>query len=321
MKSRFKILGGMLLVLLLSGITACGGQGGSSSAGTVSVTGKLNSASATSPGQNLAMAQALSSDVATSGITVIATNERGNTTTTTTNDVGSFTLDLEPGHTYVISFFLQQTYLGTLVFNISSSGEFTTTAFRLNPGDGAIGLGNIACAAGSCVGDLNPLCQLDRDDDGTVDCEDADDDNDGTEDMDEEDADHDGIEDDLEENEDAEDDDDDAAVASCKVTRMEPNAGEKGVDLSEKIKVRFSHKLDESTVTADSFYLSNAAGKVSTTLKIENEDDHGEIRLIPDSKLDPLTEYSVHVDDSIQCSNGLGLEVDIDINFTTENED
>lgn len=258
-------------------------------------------------------------NISLEGLSVVGTDETGATVTGTTDAQGAFSLDLPAGHTYVVSFFEGQTYLGTLAFSIDQSGSFDTTAFRLNAGVDALALGNISCSAGSCVGDVNPLCSLDRDDDGEVDCRDADDDNDGIEDKDENDRDHDGIEDDLEDHH--HDGEDDVASDDCEVIRSRPYQGEQGVDQNEEIRVRFSNALDTSTVTSESLYLTDASGLIAVAYSFENEEEHGEVRLDPSAGLAPLTEYTLHVTSSVQCSNGRSPAQNLEIVFSTDNDD
>lgn len=302
----------------------CGGGSSTSStpsSSVTTVTGKIASASgAVSSSANLSMMASLRENIAISGITVVGTDETGSTTTTTTNESGAFSLDLPVGHTYVVSFFEGQNLLGVLSFSIDQAGTYSTTAFRLNPGDGALALGNITCAVGSCVGDVNPLCSIDRDDDGSEDCEDADDDNDGVEDVDENDQDHDGIEDDLEEGEESEEDDD-VASNDCEVIRSRPYDGEMGVDQDEEIRVRFSNALNTETVTSETLYLSDVNGLISVAMTFENEEEHGEARLNPSANLSPLTEYTLHITTGIQCNNGQSPAQNLEINFMTDDDD
>ncbi len=320
MKRKYQFFG-TLALLLLTGIVGCGGGGSAdtnnqnSSATTVS--GRLTSASAGSS-QNLSLSMTMAENIVVSGITVVGTDETGATVTTSTNDSGGFSMDLPVGHSYVISFFEGQSYLGTLAFSIDQNGTYSTTAFRLNADDSSLALGNIVCAAGSCVGDVNPLCSLDRDDDGSEDCEDADDDNDGIDDMDENDSDHDGIEDDLE---DSHDDDDDVTSNDCEVIRSRPFNGEMGVDQDEEIRVRFSNALETATVNSENLYLTDASGLISVAYTFENEEEHGEARLNPSANLSPSTEYTLHVTTAIQCSNGQSPAQALEISFTTDDDD
>ncbi len=322
MKKKYKILSGLFLAMLIGtiGVVGCGGGGSSSPAAsnTTSVTGKLNSASGNAS-QSAMLSMSMRENIAVSGITVVGSDETGSTVTSTTDDDGNFSLDLPVGHTYVVSFFSGQTLIGLLSFSIDQAGTYNTTAFRLNSGDDSLSLGNITCAAGSCTGDVNPLCSLDRDDDGSEDCEDADDDNDGVDDVDESDDDHDGIEDDLE---DGEDNEDDAAASNdCEVIRARPYDGEMGVDQDEEIRVRFSNSLDTDTVTSETLYVTDANGLISSAITIENEDDHGEARINPSSNLSALTEYVLHVTTGIQCSNGQSPAQNLEITFTTDDDD
>jgi|GEM_PF-6249103 len=306
---------GLVLILLFFGVSGCGGGGqgggggGSDNMGMIPVSGTL--ASVDPSPSTAAMVKSL---ISVAGITVIATDETGNLVQTTTQDTGSFTLNLPPGHTYVISFFLQNDFLGVLVFKVSATGDITTRFFHLKPEDGAVSLGQITCAAGVCVGDVNPLCQLDEDDDGSMDCDDADDDNDGIDDDNEADEDHDGIIDD-------DDDDENPMVTGCQVIRMEPFNGETGVSLDGDIKVRFSSQLDLATVTPDTFNLMGPAGVVATNLEVETESEHEglltELELEPLADLEPLTTYTVHVGAAITCADGTPLEGATDITFTT----
>lgn len=307
----------VLLGIFLLGLSACGGSSSSSptSTNTTAVSGKLNSASASNASQNASLNMSLRENLAVSGINVVGTDETGSTTTASTDDTGSFTIDLPVGHTYVVSFFSGQTLLGILSFSIDQAGTFDTTAFRLNSGDDSLSLGNIICTAGACSGDVNPLCSLDRDDDGSVDCEDADDDNDSVDDVDENDRDHDGIDDDLE---DGEESDDDVASNDCEVIRSRPYDGEVGVDQDEEIKVRFSNALNVDTVTSESLYLSDVSGLIVASITFENEDEHGEARLNPASNLAPITEYTLHVSSSIQCNNGQSPSQNLEVSFTTD---
>jgi Big-like domain-containing protein len=315
--------GGLILTLFFLGLAGCGGSGGGGGGGVsgnpqgmIPVSGTLTSAEpAPSPAtQGAAISKNM---IATAGITVIATDETGNLTQTTTQDMGSFTLSLAPDHTYVISFFQQDQFLGVLVFKLNTAGEITTRAFHLSPGDGAIDLGQIACTAGVCSGNVNPLCELDEDHDGIVDCEDADDDNDGIKDENEADDNLDGINNDMDGNH----ENDQPMVGGCRVIRAEPFNGETGVALNSDVQIRFSGQLDPATVTSDTFHLSGPSGMVAAKIEAETEsEDQGlltELKLEPLADLEPETGYTLHVDGAIRCLDGSPLEKAVDVSFTT----
>lgn len=309
--SKIKIY--LILFAALFG-TACGIGGNLSGSSSKTMTGNVDTAASSG-----LMSQSLADS--SEAIIIKATSASGAEVSTTADASGGFTLTLDADTTYVVSVWQGDDLVGTLTFDISADGDFTTTAFKVDDDDGEITLGAIICVNGACRASENPLRFNDRDGDGINDFEDTDDDGDGVNDDSEEDSDNDGIFDDDE----ADDDDDDqpTSVSECKVIRVRPFNGETGFDIDHKVRVRFNAEIDTSTVTSDSFYITyGGINVVAGEITFHEEDGSvvNELRLEPTLPLLSLTEYTYHVTDAVQCG-GFALAAQLDVAFTTENHD
>lgn len=153
---------------------------GGSEAGNPSlrdVTGSVSDSQASAPGLWLRQAYASGSCPADQ---VISTNTLAETSSVDIASDCSFTLSLEVGNSYSLSFWKDQTVVGILVFQATTNSE--SSQFTLTQGDTAVDLGVIFLGSGTASPQNNPLEQNDRDDDGVNDFDDTDDDDDGIDD-------------------------------------------------------------------------------------------------------------------------------------------
>ncbi len=310
-KTSRQLFPSFILILIVLFLTSCGGSGGSgnSSGDTRNLTGTISSADHLPSSSGSSEMMAFSDPaVSLSDITVIATATDGTTVTAQTDATGNFTLPLAIGQSYVVSFAEGNVFIGTLIVSLDQAGNFSSRGFRVTAGDGDIALGRVVCSAGVCTAEINPNCEFDDDDDGKPNCEDSD-----FEDR-HPDFNHDGICDD-------EEGDEDHPIDSntCEIVAADPFNGELGVELNEKIELRFSSSVNFATVDAASFSLTDSSNTVvAATIRTDDESESGrEIELIPASPLAPLSTYTLHVLRTIQCLNGFSPAADTEIQFTT----
>jgi len=258
-KSAILIAFGMALILA----TGCSGGSGTSSGGssTRAVTGNVSN-----PGGNVN--QALMAGLAAvaddcSADTVMATDTSGNSTQASVSDDCSFSLTLDVGTSYVVSFLMEDEFVASLIFD-TGNGD-TTSVISVSDGSSAIGLGQITITGNVAEPASNPLSQCDEDDDGLDDYDDSDDDGDEVDDADEEDCDLDGYSDDDDSDDsDCEGDDNQSSGQIKDVKpRNDPHTdlGEDRVDLDKDIRARIHCTVDPSTVTAQTFMVESEDGE------------------------------------------------------------
>ncbi len=178
------------IFLALVGLPACNGATGGAEAGNPNrtVIGSLSS-----PG---AAALSLSSASGCAADHVIATNSRGQSSSSAVAADCSFELTLHAPEAYRLDFTTSGQTTASMQFN-NSSKRFLSPVMNLSPGDNTIFLDRVTLKNGVATPSSEPAAQNDQDRDGIPDLSDDDDDNDGILNEDEPDCDLDGIIDDF----------------------------------------------------------------------------------------------------------------------------
>lgn len=321
MKHLFKltpVLAGFLIVI------SCGGG---SSGTTTNTTDSTTRALTGSVGGGAASVSALKALVNASCLadTVIATDTTATTITAEVAEDCSFSIDLTTGKSYAISFLLDEEFVASLIFDSGISG-FSGSSLPVSDGEGAIDLGMVTFSGFAAIPEVEPLDQIDSDDDGVADSDDTDDDGDDVSDDEEEDCDLDGVSDDWDESEDDDacttDSGDVAQIYEVK-PRNDPNPeeGEDFVDLDKEVRARIGCLVDTSTVTDTTFQVSSDSDAITCTFEFSDEgDDHRKIKCKhEDQDFQASTLYTIILD-GIQCEDGRSVE-NRSWSFMTTDED
>jgi hypothetical protein len=299
MKTFGRMAFGPLIVLFF--LAGCGGVG-SSGGGTETreITGTVSS-SGTS-------ALKTQTDADCAADTVIATDPSGGTIVAEVDEICNFSLTLEIGQSYVISFSRDGVFVATLIFD-SGVGGFTGSDLTITAGDGAIALGQITITGNVAIPEFEPEEQTDEDGDGLNDLEDEDDDNDGVEDeLDGDDCDLDGVE--GEEEEESCEEGDLARVLEVKPRNdPHPELGEDRVDLEKEVKARISCEVDQTTVTAETFRVESDADTIACTFEFSGTGSSGNRIQCKHDGQDflPDTVYTATID-GVKCLDGRDVE-------------
>lgn len=308
MKRLFK------LVPVLAGFLTVVGCGGGASETTTETTSTTRALTGNVDG-GTASVSALKALANTACLadTVIATDTAAATTTADVAEDCSFSVDLATGKSYAISFLLNGEFVASLIFDSGISG-FSGSSLPISDGDTAIDLGTVTFSGSTAIPEIEPLDQIDCDDDGIFDSDDDDDDGDDVSDDEEEDCDLDGVSDDWDE---SEDDDacttdlgDVAQVYEVK-PRNDPNPeeGEAFVDLDKEVRARIGCLVDTSTVTDTTFQVASESDTIACTFEFSDEgDSHRKIKCKhEDQDFQASTLYTITLD-GIQCEDGRGVE-------------
>ncbi len=315
MKQINKILIAGTLIGLVS--FACGGSGSSgtnantsSSTSTRSLSGSLNLA-------QLSSSSAVNSSLSNSSEDWIITfrDRQNNEHQVRIDDNGRFRTELEVNQEYEIEIEHGVIQIGQLRFPLDSQNNFDSLSFHLSSSSNELQFGEIECEHGVCSSSLNPRSQCDRDNDGVDDLNDDDDNR-------REDRDHDGRDDD----DDSDDDDSSSSSSSssssnsqdCELIRSKPYQNEIGVNTNETIRLRFSNPIELNSITEESIQIESSDLSLPYLVSVENEREHGDIRISPVSELLSNTSYTIHISTDLGCSNSNHPAQAIDLTFTTQ---
>lgn len=177
--------------LLSCTLAACGaasrigasGDGTTSDATNTSETRTVSGSLAGSSSANLATVGSKSASSSSSTLSacyadgVVATDADGNTVTSEVDNSCRFSLTLQVGTAYVISFTSAQSFVATLIFSDSAG---TTSTLTPGSGSGEITLGAITLSGTVASAADNPAAQNDQDGDGIADAHDDDRNGNGT---------------------------------------------------------------------------------------------------------------------------------------------
>lgn len=308
MKRLFKlapVLAGFLIMV------GCGGASSGTATSTTDSTTRALTGSVDGGSSSVSALMALANTSCLAD-TVIATDTTATTTTAEVAEDCSFSIDLATGKSYAISFLLDEEFVASLIFDSGISG-FSGSSLPVSDGDGAIDLGTVTFSGFVALPEIEPLDQIDSDDDGVADSDDTDDDGDDVSDDEEEDCDLDGVSDDWDESEDAAacaTDSGDVAIFEVK-PRNDPNPeeGEDFVDLDKEVRARIGCLVDTSTVTDTTFQVSSDSDAITCTFEFSDEgDDHRKIKCKhEDQDFQASTLYTITLD-GIQCEDGRSVE-------------
>ncbi len=99
------------------------------------------------------------------------------------------------------------------------------------------------------------------------------------------------------------------------VTRLVPSPDAEDVARSARLRAEFSRRLDSASIDDESFRLENAAGEpVDGTTSVEGNLAFWD----PVERLDPESEYTAHLSETIRAEEGPTLREPIDWSFRTE---
>ena len=276
----------------------------SESSGQKTVTGTLTTDSDTS------FLMASGSASCTSDI-VIATDTSGDTVSSEVTADCSFSLTLNTGKNYVISFALNDEFVATLFFDSGVSG-ITTPTLPVDNDNGSIDLGSITITGDTATCENNPLEEVDTDGDGTDDYTDEDDDEDGTYDIAEDDCDLDGLLDDYDDEQNCgEEMDDFARVLDVRPNRHRHRHHLWGdlVNLRKKVKARIACYVDPDNLDNENFRVESEFGdqiECDFRLRRYHRHDHRQSKVICRHELDPFesdTTYTATID-GLMCEDG-----------------
>lgn len=255
--------------------------------------------------------------------TVIATDTAGEITTTAVNDDCSFSITLQVGKSYSLSFAKGDQLIADLLFESGVAG-FATASFSCSPGENIIDLGVITISGSVARPDSNPLDHVDQDQDGIADLEDHDDDGDEVPDEEEMDCDLDGIWDDFDEENLCEE----PSSAHAHVLEVKPRndphpeLGEDDVDLDKDVKARISCEVDPQTVTSETFRVASEDGQdvVACTFEFSGTGSSGNrIECEHEQPFLPHTVYIATIE-GVRCLDGREVEAR-SWSWLTEGED
>lgn len=316
MKQSYKLLIAGTLIGLTS--FACGGSGssgtnanGNPSTTTRSLSGSLNLAQLSS-----SSAVNSSSNSSSDDWMITFRDSQNNEHQVRIDDNGSFRTELEVNQEYEIEIEHGVLQIGQLRFPLDSQNNFDSISFHLSSSSSELQFGEIECEHGVCSSTLNPRSQCDRDDDGVDDLNDDDDNR-------REDRDHDGRDDD----DDSDDDSNSSSSSSsnsnsnsqdCELIRSKPYQNETGVNTNETIRLRFSNPIELNSITEESIQIESSDLSVPYLVSVENESEHGDIRISPVSELLNNTSYTIHISTDLSCSNSIHPAQAIDLAFVTQ---
>lgn len=307
---RHKILQPLLVGCLF--LAGCAGSGTlNSDSQTISGASEQKTLTGTLPtesGTNFLMADDTTS---CSADTVIATDTSGETVSSEVASDCSFSITLQTGKNYVISFALNDEFVATLFFDSGVSG-ITTPTLPVDSDSGTINLGSITITGDAATCEKNPLGEVDSDEDGTDDYADEDDDDDGTYDIAEDDCDLDGLLDDYDDELDCEEDVTDFA----RVLDVRPNAHRHRhhlwgdlVNLRKKVRARIACFVDADTLDNDSFRVESEFGdqiECDFRLRRYHRHDHRQSKVICRHGLDPFEANTIYTAtiEGLMCEDG-----------------
>lgn len=308
----------LTLLFGIIAIIACGGSGTTTSADNNISTRTMVGTISSSEGNGSLSALMRNAVEDCLADTVIATDTSGNATSEEVDDSCAFSLNLEVGKAYSISFVLGDQFVANLIFDSGVTGA-SSSSMSISSGEVSIDLGSVTISGNTAQPTNNPLEYLDQDQDGTSDLEDTDDDNDGIEDSLESDCDLDGFLDDEDDDDECEDESDDEGSA----LRVKPSNNEENVDLDKKVKVYLSCLVDEATLTSETFQVvseldesidcefqvSDRIGIESSIIKCRHNAE----------KFEADTQYDVQMS-GVRCEDGTEIAA-ISWSFVTELED
>lgn len=220
----------------------------------------------------------------------------------------SFSVPLEVGQQYIINFAKKRQIVATLIFD-TGVGGFSSYWLFLNEDGGVIDLGQVVLVNGVAIAEKNPLNETDQDGDGIVDLYDGDDDGDYMDDLTENDCDLDGIF-----HEEAENCDNDIGSAVGTVLEVKPRNDFEGaphVNLSRKVRARFSCEIDRRTVTNETFKIESLDGSdtIDCQFKFGGTGEEGNKVICAHNEQPFLANISYSaIIDGVMCKDGIVVE-------------
>lgn len=222
---------GLYLVAACSvGLAACGQVStvgdpadADTSQGTRTITGTLEGGAGTS---KAATSTGCEAD------TVIATATDGSTSSAAVDTTCNFSVSVDVGKSYVISFVLDGTFVATLIVDSGVAG-FPVTEIQVGDGDATLELGSVTIEGTVATAANDPAEDSDTDGDEINDADDADDDGDDVPDEEE-----------CEEND---------VEVQARVLRVQPRKGAEYVGPFRTVRALFSCRIDPETITPETF--------------------------------------------------------------------